>query len=232
MNTKTEQLAVPVSYYELVDWGRNHVCDHAAGVYCVKVVSAARLPSRFGLFTAIAFDHNLDDKEHAAFVKGDVVGKENVLLRLHSECLTGDAIGSLKCDCRDQLEGALTTIEKEGEGVVLYLRQEGRGIGLTNKLRAYSLQDRGLNTVEANRALGFRDDERDYKLAAQMIKALGIKSIRLLTNNPKKISQLKEYGINVVERVEHAYKSNDYNRGYLQTKKDVSGHLIGDNIFD
>jgi len=227
MEIRTEK--VPSSYYELVKRGLNHTCDHSEGEYCVHVVSAAYLPSRFGEFTAIAFDYDLDEKEHAAFVKGDVVGKENVLLRLHSECLTGDAIGSLKCDCRDQLEGGLRLIEEEGEGVVLYLRQEGRGIGLTNKLRAYSLQDQGLNTVEANRKLGFRDDERDYKLASELINALGIKSVRLLTNNPNKISQLQKFGINVVERVGHSFPSNQYNREYLKTKKKVSGHLIEDS---
>ena len=219
-------LSVPPSLTKLVDNGRNHSCDHEEGVYCVRVVSAAKLPSRFGNFTAIAFDHNQDNKEHAAFAKGDVVGKENVLIRLHSECLTGDAIGSLKCDCRDQLEGALRTIDAEGEGVLFYMRQEGRGIGLTNKLRAYSLQDKGLNTVEANRALGFKDDERDYELAAELIKALNIKSVRLLTNNPTKIVQLKKYGIVVSERVEHIFQPNEYNKEYLATKKDVSGHLF------
>lgn len=204
---------VPESYNQLV-------VEHP------DVSSAAFLPSRFGTFYAIGFNQTINDAENAAFVKGDIVGKENVLIRMHSECLTGDAIGSLRCDCRDQLEGSLRRIESEQEGVVLYLRQEGRGIGLTNKLKAYELQDQGLNTVEANLALGFEDDLRDYEVAAKMIKALGIKSVRLLTNNPKKIKQLQKYGVKVTARVEHIFASNQYNEFYLDTKYRKSGHLL------
>jgi len=192
----------------------------------VRVVAMAELPTRFGEFHIIAFENNIDGKEHVAITKGDVIGAQDVPVRLHSECLTGDALGSLRCDCRDQLEAALTAIGKMDKGMVLYLRQEGRGIGLTNKIRAYSLQDQGLDTVEANHALGFRDDERDYAVAAQMLQALKIDSIQLMTNNPKKINQLKQYGIQVTDRIPHIMQPNDHNRFYLQTKAAKSGHLI------
>ncbi len=217
---------VPKSYLELVEKNKDHNCSGENSRHCVKIASAAKLPSRFGTFTAIAFYQNADDKEHAAFVKGDIINKESVLVRMHSECLTGDAIGSLRCDCREQLEASLKRIEESGEGIVLYLRQEGRGIGLTNKLKAYQLQDGGLNTVEANLALGFPDDLREYHLASHMLKSLGVKSIRLLTNNPNKIEQLKNNGIDVVERVPHRFKPNVHNEFYLQTKKEVSKHLL------
>lgn len=217
-------LPVPKSYLDLVEKDKNHRCADMR--HCVKVASAAKLPSRFGTFTAIAFHQNADDKEHAAFVKGEVLNKENVLVRMHSECLTGDAIGSLRCDCREQLEASLMKIEESGEGMVLYLRQEGRGIGLTNKLKAYQLQDEGLNTVEANLALGFPDDLREYHLASHMLKSLGVRSVRLLTNNPNKVEQLTKNGIDVVERVPHRFKPNIHNEFYLKTKKEVSKHLL------
>jgi GTP cyclohydrolase II len=223
-------MLIPESYLKLVDQDKKERCPPDSDHFCVHVVSAAKLPTKYGNFIAIAFDQNADQKEHAAFVKGDVVGRDNVLVRLHSECLTGDAIGSLRCDCRDQLEGALIRIEKENEGVVLYLRQEGRGIGLTNKLKAYALQDQGLNTVEANIALGFQDDERDYHLAAHMIHSLGIKSIRLLTNNPNKLKKLGKHGVVINQRVEHIFEPNEYNEFYLQTKKDQSGHYLEKGI--
>ena len=202
-------LPVPQSYLELVEKDKDHRCEDSK--HCVRVASAAKLPSRFGTFTAIAFYQNADDKEHAAFVKGEVLNKENVLVRMHSECLTGDAIGSLRCDCREQLEASLMRIEESGEGIVLYLRQEGRGIGLTNKLKAYQLQDEGLNTVEANLALGFPDDLREYHLASHMLKSMGVRSIRLLTNNPNKVEQLTNNEIEVVERVPHRFKPNVHN---------------------
>jgi GTP cyclohydrolase II len=192
----------------------------------VRVVAMAELPSRFGEFHIIAFENSIDGKEHVAITHGDVIGAQDVPVRLHSECLTGDALGSLRCDCRDQLEAALSAIGKMDKGMVLYLRQEGRGIGLTNKIRAYSLQDQGLDTVEANHALGFRDDERDYSVAAQMLQALKIDSIKLMTNNPKKIDQLKQYGINVTDRIPHIMQPNEHNRFYLQTKAAKSGHMI------
>ena len=193
---------------------------------CVRVVAMAELPTRFGEFHIIAFENNRDGKEHVAIVKGDVIGAQEVPVRLHSECLTGDALGSLRCDCRDQLESALVAISQMERGLVLYLRQEGRGIGLVNKIRAYSLQDRGLDTVEANLALGFRDDERDYAVAAHMLMSLRIESVRLITNNPKKIQQLTEYGIQVTDRIPHIMEPNEHNRFYLETKAAKSGHLI------
>jgi GTP cyclohydrolase II len=186
----------------------------------------AELPTRFGDFHIVAFENNRDGKEHVAITKGDVIGAADVTVRLHSECLTGDALGSLRCDCRDQLESALRKIGRMERGMVLYLRQEGRGIGLTNKIRAYSLQDEGLDTVEANLALGFRDDERDYAVAAHMLTSLKIQSVRLMTNNPKKIDQLRRYGIQVNGRIPHIMEPNQYNRFYLETKAMKSGHMI------
>jgi len=193
---------------------------------CVRLVAMAELPTRFGDFHIVAFENNRDGKEHVAITKGDVIGASDVPVRLHSECLTGDAIGSLRCDCRDQLEAALTAIGQMERGIVLYLRQEGRGIGLANKVRAYNLQDDGLDTVEANLALGFRDDERDYAVAAHMLMSLKVESIKLMTNNPKKIAQLTQYGIKVTDRIPHIMQPNDHNRFYLETKATKSGHLI------
>ena len=193
---------------------------------CVRVVAMAELPTRFGNFHIVAFENNRDGKEHVAITKGDVIGASDVPVRLHSECLTGDVMGSLRCDCRDQLEAALKKIGKMERGIVLYLRQEGRGIGLINKIRAYSLQDQGLDTVEANLALGFRDDERDYAVAAHMLMSLKIESVQLMTNNPKKINQLTQYGIKVNGRIPHIMEPNEYNRFYLETKAEKSGHMI------
>lgn len=212
---------------DLVGRDVDHDCEgFGAARICVKVVGVAALPTRFGDFRVVAFWNNRDSKEHIAVVHGDVLGQERVLTRLHSECLTGDALGSLRCDCRDQLGTALTRIAAEPCGVLLYLRQEGRGIGLTNKIRAYALQDRGLDTVDANLALGFRDDERDYAVAAHMLASLTVKSVRLLTNNPKKERELQQLGIAVAERVPHVIPPNAHNRGYLATKAHRSGHLI------
>lgn len=193
---------------------------------CVRVVAMAELPTRFGEFHIVAFENNKDGKEHIAITKGDVIGASDVPVRLHSECLTGDVMGSLRCDCRDQLEAALKKIGEMERGMVLYLRQEGRGIGLINKIRAYNLQDNGLDTVEANLALGFRDDERDYAVAAHMLMSLKIESIQLMTNNPKKIDQLTQYGIKVNGRIPHIMEPNDHNRFYLETKAAKSGHMI------
>jgi GTP cyclohydrolase II len=205
-------------------------CHECEGVgkdkVCVRIEAIAELPSRFGDFHIVAFWNNRDEKEHVAIIKGEVLGAEDVPVRLHSECLTGDVIGSLRCDCRDQLEAALRMIGRMDKGIVLYLRQEGRGIGLINKVRAYSLQDEGMDTVEANLALGFRDDERDYAVAAHMLMSLKIKSILLITNNPKKIQQLTEHGIQVTDRIPHIMEPNDHNRFYLETKAAKSGHWI------
>lgn len=205
------------------DHDRNGLGPHHI---CVRVEAVAELPSRFGRFKIIAFWNNRDHKDHVALVHGDVLGAADVPTRLHSECLTGDAIGSLRCDCRDQLEVALERISKMERGVVLYMRQEGRGIGLVNKIKAYQLQDGGLDTVDANLALGFRDDERDYEVAAHMLASLNIGSVRLLTNNPKKVDALQQLGIQVTGRIPHVIPATEWNRFYLETKARRSGHLI------
>jgi GTP cyclohydrolase II len=192
----------------------------------VRVVARAELPSRHGPFTVVAFLNDRERAEHVALVRGDPTGREEVLTRMHSECLTGDAFGSLRCDCRDQLDLALQRLAREEVGVLVYLRQEGRGIGLVNKIRAYALQDTGLDTVEANRALGFADDERDYAVAAAMLQALGVRSVKLLTNNPYKILELERHGLRVAARVPHAVPANAHNRFYLDTKARRSGHLF------
>jgi 3,4-dihydroxy 2-butanone 4-phosphate synthase / GTP cyclohydrolase II len=187
-----------------------------------------KLPSQFGQFEIYAYRHTLDNTEHVAIVKGDPANfkDEPVMVRMHSECLTGDALGSLRCDCRMQLEAALKMIEAAGQGVVVYLRQEGRGIGLINKLKAYSLQDMGLDTVEANERLGFPADLRDYGMGAQMLMDLGIKKIRLITNNPRKIAGVKGYGLEVVDRVPLLIEATDYNSYYLATKAKKLGHML------
>lgn len=192
----------------------------------LKIEVEAYMPTSHGTFKIVAFDNKLDGKEHIALVKGDVKNLENVPVRIHSECFTGDILGSLKCDCGSQLHTAMERIDKNGLGVILYLRQEGRGIGLINKLKAYKLQEQGVDTLDANLQLGFEGDLRNYAVAAQMLKALGVKSVKLLTNNPLKIEGLKEYGINVVEREEIEIECNHINEGYLKTKKERMGHLI------
>jgi GTP cyclohydrolase II len=212
---------------DLVERDKDHDCiGFGEAKICVKVAGVAELPSRFGKFRIVAFWNNRDGKEHVAMVHGDVMGHEDVPTRLHSECLTGDVMGSLRCDCRDQLEVALRRLAAMPRGILLYLRQEGRGIGLINKVRAYALQDRGLDTVEANLALGFRDDERDYAVAAHMLGSLNIGSIQLMTNNPNKISQLEAQGIKISSRIPHVIPPNEHNRFYLQTKAARSGHYI------
>jgi GTP cyclohydrolase II len=193
---------------------------------CVRIVAIADLPSRFGRFQVAAFWNNRDGKEHIAILHGNPMDREDVPTRVHSECLTGDALGSLRCDCRDQLETALRAVATHEHGLVLYLRQEGRGIGLLNKLRAYGLQDRGLDTVEANLALGFRDDEREYSIAAHMLHSLKVRSVHLLTNNPKKVEELERHGVRISGRQPHVIPPNEYNRFYLETKRDKSGHLL------
>ena len=188
--------------------------------------ATANLPTAYGDFKIVAFKNNHDFKDHVAIIKGDIKDQEGVLCRIHSECLTGDVFGSLKCDCGPQLEAALEHLEEQGQGIILYMRQEGRGIGLANKVKAYSLQDQGMDTVEANLHLGFDDDMRDYSVAARMLEYLAPKSIILMTNNPRKLDGLRKAGIPIDERVPLKITPNVHNKRYLETKKNKSGHLL------
>ena len=192
----------------------------------IQKVAEARFPTRYGDFTIMAYKSTVDTDEHVALVLGDVTDSKPVLVRVHSECVTGDVFGSLRCDCGEQVQMAMNMISKEGRGVFLYMRQEGRGIGLHNKLRAYELQDRGLDTVEANIALGFEADLRDYGIGAQILADLGLHDIRLLTNNPKKIIGLESYGLKVVESIRLIAAPTEYNKSYLKTKQEKLEHLL------
>jgi 3,4-dihydroxy 2-butanone 4-phosphate synthase/GTP cyclohydrolase II len=192
----------------------------------VMRVAEARLPTPYGNFKVIAYKSSTDPDEHLAMVMGDVATDEPVLVRVHSQCLTGDVFHSLRCDCGEQIEIAMQRIAEEGRGVVLYLRQEGRGIGLHNKIKAYALQDKGMDTVEANLSLGFKDDERGYGIGAQILADLGIRNMRLLTNNPKKGSGLESYGLKITEQLPITTQPNPHNRRYLQTKQKKLGHLL------
>ncbi|HEV2062855.1 MAG TPA: bifunctional 3,4-dihydroxy-2-butanone-4-phosphate synthase/GTP cyclohydrolase II [Solirubrobacteraceae bacterium] len=192
----------------------------------VERVVATKLPTEYGEFTAVGYRSLVDDKHHVALVKGEVEGRQDVLVRVHSECLTGDVFHSLRCDCGEQLESALAMIEREGTGVLLYLAQEGRGIGLLNKLRAYKLQEEGLDTVDANLRLGLPADLRDYGIGAQILGDLGLSSIRILTNNPKKIRGLEGYGLSVTDQVPIQHTPNPHNEAYLKAKKDKLGHML------
>lgn len=193
----------------------------------IRRVAEASLPTRFGgMFKIVVYENDVDDYQHIALIKGDIHPEDEVLVRVHSECCTGDIFGSLRCDCGDQLKRAMEMIEEEGKGVIVYMRQEGRGIGLVNKIKAYALQDQGKDTVDANLELGFKADLRDYGIGAQILTDLGVRKMRLMTNNPRKIIGLDGYGLKVVERVPIVITPTETNAHYLQTKKEKLGHLI------
>lgn len=192
----------------------------------ISVYAQANLPSSHGEFRAHVFRNDRDKKEHLALVVGDIKGARGLLVRVHSECLTGESLCSMRCDCREQLHESMRMIAKAGRGLVIYLRQEGRGIGLGNKIRAYALQEEGLDTIEANHQLGFGADERDYVMAVSILKYFDVKSLLLITNNPAKIRDLREHGIEIIQRVPIEVEPNEYSREYLRTKRDKAGHLL------
>jgi GTP cyclohydrolase II len=222
-----EVLKKDVEEYQSCDFDWN--CEKCYRSLCLRIVAFANFPSKYGSFRVVAFENNKDGKDHIMVIKGNVVGAENVLTRVHSSCVTGDVLGSLRCDCGDQLKKALRMIEKEGQGVFLYMQQEGRGIGLTNKIKAYMYQDRGIDTYDANLLLGFPPDQRTYELAAAMLKKFQITTIRLITNNPEKIHDLEEFGVKIKARIPIEIPPNKFNRFYLETKKEKFGHILSLN---
>ncbi|WP_117880438.1 GTP cyclohydrolase II [Aureibaculum luteum] len=188
-----------------------------------------QLPTKYGHFELIPFQEKISGLEHIVLIKGNISSKDNVLTRIHSSCATGDIFGSLKCDCGEQLIASMKLIEKEGKGIIVYLQQEGRGIGLMNKIKAYKLQEQGMDTLEANVHLGFAPDEREYEVGADILNALGVHKIKLLTNNPDKINKLEQSGIKIVERVPIIINSNEFNKDYLSTKENQMGHQLSKN---